>query len=55
LSPTEQSRCIIIRPTEASQDARHGRRTMGLDLTLLLFMFVAVLIIFGVHGRRDPE
>ena len=44
-----------MRATEVSQDARHGRRSMGVDLMPLLFMFVAVLIIFGAYGRRDPR
>jgi len=28
---------------------------VSLDLTQLVFMFVAALIIFGVYGRRGPR
>ena len=33
----------------------HRRRPVSLDLTQLVFMFAAALIIFGVYGRRGPK
>ena len=30
----------------------HRRRPVSLDLTQLVFLFVAVLIVFGVYERR---
>ena len=39
--------------TKASQGAQpRRRRPMSLDLTQLVFLVVAALIIFGVYGRR---
>ena len=35
--------------------AAYRRRPVSLDLTQLVFMFFAALIIFGVYGRRGPR
>ena len=55
-----RSPCIIMMPIERCQDKAsghrqgHRRRPVSLDLTQLVFMVVAVLIIFGVYGRSGP-
>ena len=41
-----------MRATETSQGARHRKRPMSFDLTQLVFLLFAALIIFGVYGRR---